>query len=77
MLEHRVFQHKSQRVLRDSDGRGAHVCVYTAEGGLSDGPHRDAGAEARCRAFLETAPSLPDRTIQGLRRRFLNGGTDA
>ncbi len=54
-----------------SDGQSDHVLVYTSSAGLSQGPHRDPVAEAKHRAFLETALQSSTRSIQDLRTAFL------
>jgi hypothetical protein len=55
-----------------SDGAAAHATVFTRAGGLSARAPRQTAYEERCRAFLEEALAGRSRTIEGLRRRFLD-----
>lgn len=56
-----------------SDGNGPHELVYTPGTGLAAGAHRDPEREARCRSFLAAALDDGERSILGLRQRFLDG----
>ena len=55
-----------------SDGASAHQTVFTQNDGLSVQPPGDATYVQRCRAFLAKALSTGERTIEGVRRQFLN-----
>jgi hypothetical protein len=54
-----------------SDGQTDHDLVYTSADGLSQGTHRNPGAEADHRAFLESALQRPARSVQDIRTAFL------
>jgi hypothetical protein len=56
-----------------SDGSADHTLVYSAENGLTDGPHRDADDEARTRRRLEALLAGEARTVQAVRAAWLDG----
>ena len=54
-----------------SDGTGPHKSIFTLEGGMSANRPRDEENEKRCRAFLEESLSGSARTVDEVRRLFL------
>lgn len=72
--EGRVKDTTTRRVVNKvfySDGKSAHQLVYTDADGFSSDAPRDAEQEAKCRAFLEAALKGSERTLEGVRERFL------
>ena len=55
-----------------SDGSTDHQSVYSPETGLLPGAPRNVELEEKCRSFLEEALASPERTLESVRRRFLN-----
>ncbi len=71
----RVKDTTTRRVINRifySDGASKHESVYTPENGLTPNAPRDPDHERRCRAFLKEALSSPERTLEGVRHRFLS-----
>ena len=71
----RVKDTTTRRVVNKifySDGASKHEPVYTPENGLTPNAPRDPDYEKRCRAFLEETLNSPERTLEGVRHRFLD-----
>lgn len=54
-----------------SDGTSEHESIYTPKNGLLPNAPRDPEFEAICRRFLEEILNSPERTLEGVRHRFL------
>ncbi|OGG56415.1 MAG: hypothetical protein A3F84_28315 [Candidatus Handelsmanbacteria bacterium RIFCSPLOWO2_12_FULL_64_10] len=70
----RVKDRTTRRVIHKifySDGASEHEPVYTLENGLTPSAPRDPDDEKLCRAFLEETLNSPERTLEGVRHRFL------
>jgi len=70
----RVKDTTTRRVINKvfySDGVSRHESVYTLENGLTPNAPCDPEGEKWCRAFLEETLNTPERTLEGVRRRFL------
>lgn len=70
----RVKDTTTRRVINKifySDGTSGHESVYTPENGLQSNAPHDQEHEKQCRSFLEEALNGPERTLAGVRHRFL------
>ncbi|MDA0745357.1 MAG: hypothetical protein O2954_02495 [bacterium] len=70
----RVKDTTTRRVINRiyySDGTSAHELVYTLEGGLLSNAPRDLVYEGRCRTFLEEKLKREERTLEEVRKGFL------
>ena len=72
--EGRVRDTTTRRVVNRiyySDGSSDHRSVYDPEQGLLDTAPRNAALESDCRVFLEESLAHEERSIEGVRKRFL------
>jgi hypothetical protein len=70
----RVNNASARRYINEifySDGAAAHELVFTSDKGLLAQAPRDATDEGRCRRFLSEALVGPSKTIEEIRRLFL------
>lgn len=73
----RVKDTETRRVVNRiyySDGETPHESVFAPDSGLLDNAPRDPERERKCRAFLEEGLRNGERTIAGVRERFLEAG---
>jgi hypothetical protein len=55
-----------------SDGSSDHQSVYSPEEGLLSNAPRNSALEDKCRSFLQEVLDTPERTLEGVRKQFLD-----